>query len=466
MSASRSPSCPTASTPLSRIMGNASFVVLEQALNALCSFIYVPWCVQALGLGGFGEMLLLTSYLSLVSSVTHLQSWKALLHFATAPHERGEAATVQRLAAVAMQTDWASGLAGALLGAAGIGLCAPLLGWSPHLATLGLLCTPVVLIMNTGWAIGIMRLFDSFRTTTSVEFAGTCLRTLGCFIGWKTHQGLTFFLLVWCAMQVFLFLLSTLSGLHLLRRRLNRRFSPVLLWQGPWTERGRAPHPDWATFWKFTFSVSSGNFLSALTRQLSTLLIGAWLGAAEVAVFRVASQITRALAKPASVLTPALYPEFVQLRDKNDWRGFRKTVLLLLRGILLAAGLILLLALAAGAPLLDYMLHHHFAGGRRLITLLALSVLIDVATVPMEPVLLVMNQAAHVFHTRLAVLFLYVPLLYLLVRQDGIDGAAWASVGASMLLLLCFWQRTARLLRKMHARMRQIPPLQAGDTLP
>lgn len=71
-----------------RILGNTGILIGSRVVNAVCSFVYVAWAAQALGLQNFGIMLLVTTFAAMVCDVTHLQSWQSLLHYGTSYFEK------------------------------------------------------------------------------------------------------------------------------------------------------------------------------------------------------------------------------------------------------------------------------------------------------------------------------------------------------------------------------------------
>lgn len=411
----------------SRIISNTSIIAVGRVLNAVCSFIYIPWTVKTIGLDAFGQLLLITSYVMLISDITHLHSWQPLLHFGTTPFQERKHRYFHQILAFCMRSDLISGLFGVIVGIAGILLFSHVMGWPDSICHAAELCTIFILFMNRGWPVGVMRLLNKFEMATTVEMIGSLTRTIGTFIGYELRENLAFFLLVWCATQFVLFLLYNGVAFWLVRKNVETGFS--------WRELF-VPTIKIHGIWKFTIGISTSKILDSFSKQISTLLIGAWIGASDAAIFRVASQITNALSKPAGMLIPSLYPEFIRFRDEQDWKGLRHTMMSIFGTIALLGVAALTISLSVGNMLLDYMLHSHSYYGGLLVSILTVSVLIDITIVPLEPFLTVMRKVSTILRAKIFTILVYMPVLFIFTKQWGIWGAASASVVASVIMFV------------------------------
>ena len=202
-------------------MGNTSIVVVGRLFNALCSFAFIPWTAETIGLTSFGQLVLIITYTTFIASMTRLQSWQPLLHYGSSFFQQKDKYKFCQLLAFCIRLDFLSGLTGLLIGLIGILFSGILLGWPPALRPIAAYCTLTILFMNTEWSAGIMQLFNMFRLSTLAQSSGTVIRTLGCFIGYEYHLSMPYFLAVWCITQFTVFLCFTSAGIYLVRRKLQ-----------------------------------------------------------------------------------------------------------------------------------------------------------------------------------------------------------------------------------------------------
>lgn len=412
----------------SRIIGNTGILITGRVLNAVCSFVYVAWTSQTLGLNLFGVMLLITTFATLISDITRFQSWQTLLHYGSKAFQEKDFNQFDDVLAFCIRADFFSAAIGMLVGLGGILILGTSrLGWPAEVKPDALLCMLIILFMNIGWSTGMLRLCNRFKLVTIYEFITTCVRTGGCGIGYWLHMPLGYFLFIWCLTQFTLFATCSYAGIYLFHQYTKRAFPIRKIFQIKTPIEG---------MWKFTLSVSFNEILDSVFQQGGTLAIGSSLGAGEAAVYRVARQISNGLSKPAQMMIPTLYPEFIRFRDKGDWHGMRLVTLKIFGLILGFSLLVFFLTVLVGERLFTYMLHYSWPGEKTILVLLVCSALFDICLVPIEPLLTVMKRISFVLKARTAIIGCYFVFLYGMMRVAGINGAALSSVISSFLMLI------------------------------
>jgi hypothetical protein len=117
-------------TPITRIAWNAVVLLFEKGIAAAASFVYIPYTVQAVGIATFGQILLVISYIEIVSDLTSLLSWQMVLHYGAAPYREGRRADLYHVLRFGMWLDFLSGAVGYLIGEAGLWCLSSRLGWA------------------------------------------------------------------------------------------------------------------------------------------------------------------------------------------------------------------------------------------------------------------------------------------------------------------------------------------------
>ncbi|MDN7351373.1 lipopolysaccharide biosynthesis protein [Acetobacter senegalensis] len=432
-----------------RILGNTGILIGSRVVNAVCSFVYVAWAAQALGLQNFGIMLLVTTFAAMVCDVTHLQSWQSLLHYGTSYFEKKQFDRFNDVLIFCIRADFISGLVGMLAGLAGVALLGgSFMGWNKHIQFDAALCMLTILCMNTGWSTGMLRLCNRFKLVPVYEFLTTCVRTAGTGIGFFCHLGIGYFLLVWSLTQLTMFVSCSCAGIYLVKKHIGQ-FPSLSRILGT-----RTRIPD---IWSYTVKTSINQVLESFFSQGATLLIGGRLGASEAAVYKVARQISNGLAKPAQLMIPTLYPEFIRMRDAQDWKGIR-SVILKIFGIIIAFSLIsLILTAMVGNRLFSYMLHDVWPGQQTILLLLVGGSLLDICLIPLEPFLVMVGRISILLRWRVIVMCLYFPLLFVFMGVGGIKGASLETLLASlMMFVVC----ALPVLRLLNRKVAQTPRMQ------
>ena len=407
-----------ARSPLRSALRNAGYLLTGQGVAAVLGFATTALGARALGLEHFGILLLLNAFAGAVSSGTRLQSWQPLLQFGSALFHEGERTQFQTLLRHALLLDLAGAAIAVAIGVPLAGLAAPLLGWGGH-AQPAMAYVTCALFMNTGAAIGIMRLTDRYKLAAIADSAGAAVRLIGAALGILLHWGLPGFLTSW-----YLSVIAAFAVDALMLRGLTRTIPSLLgfrLTGAPWISR-------FPGFWKLIISTSGNQALIGLSSRLAMLVVGAALGPADAALYRVASQLGDALSQPMNMLTPALYPEFVQLRDQGEWQKLRGIVHRVLQALAGFSLLALPVAALAGPWLLTTLLGIHRPHLVPMLLLMTAAAMVDLWDVPLEPLLVALGRARQLLQGRLWVLLPSLPLLYVLAKFWGVDGAAAAAL--------------------------------------
>jgi O-antigen/teichoic acid export membrane protein len=412
--------------PLSRALRNAGILLGGRAAGGVLGFATTLLAARTLGLEAFGILLLIHAFAGSICAMTRLQSWQPLLQFGSAAFQAGDGDAFQPLLRHCILLDGAGALAGVAIGLPIAWVAGPALGWSGH-GTAAMLYVTSILFMNTGAALGLMRLADRFGTAAMADTAGAAIRLAGTLAAMLLHWGLPAFLAVWyfatvsaCAIDVFA------MRRIILRAAVTKNFSlrSARLWS-------RMPG-----IWKFTFATSANQTLIDLSSKIGILLVGGAIGPANAALFRVTAQIGQALSEPAQLLTLSLYPEFVKLRDGRDLPAMRRIVLRVFRGLAVFSLLALAIAGLLGPWLLASLLGIQHQGILRLLLIMTAAAVLDIWDVPLEPMLAALGQARQLFRGRLAGMLLSLPLLYGLARIWGVEGAAFGLLAGEVVIFM------------------------------
>lgn len=407
---------------LGRVLANAGLLLGGRGVNAFISLGYMAVAARALGVADFGVLVLINTFAQFVGDVVRFQSWQTVLQFAAAPLAADDRTQVQRVVRFALVLDLIGVAAGAAIGVAGALLATRFLGVPEAMAGPTAFYALSVAALVPSTQLGLLRLFDRFGPPSAQSAVSSTVRLIGGGIGMATRAPLEFFLLVWAlgTLTAFAYVAACAHG-ELRRRDLLAGFA----WSGPLTE-------GMPKAWRFAWATNAASTVEAAFTHLATLAVGALLGATEAGLWRIARQIADALAKPARLLIPALYPELAKLRAAGDPAGMRR---LALRVGLVGGGfatLVLMVALVAGGPLLALVMGAEFAAAGPTMSWQVAAAAIGVWALPLEPMLVSMGRPALVLWVRLAVAVAFLAALPPVIEAHGLPGAGAALVGAAI----------------------------------
>jgi O-antigen/teichoic acid export membrane protein len=270
--------------------------------------------------------------------------------------------------------------------------------------------------------VGLLRLFDRFPLLAAQGAISSAVRLAGAAVGMAIDAPLVFFLAIWALGSVAAFAyVAGAAALEMRRRGLWTAFA----WTGPLT----AGLPK---AWRFAWATNASSSVDVAFTHVATLAVGAMAGAADAGLWRVARQIADALAKPARLLIPALYPELAKLHASGRPGAMGRLALRV--GLVGGAGatLLLLVAVFAGEPLLALVLGADFAAAQSTMIWQLAAAVIGVWALPLEPMLVSLGRPGVVVWVRLTAAVAFLAVLPVAIGTYGLPGAGAALVGATL----------------------------------
>jgi O-antigen/teichoic acid export membrane protein len=415
---------------LRRVVTNAGMLLGGRTVNAVLSLAYMAIAARALGVRELGVLVLIQAFAQFLGEVVKFQSWQTILQYGARPLAEGRTAEFQRVLRFSLFLDLASTAFGIAVGVVGAFAFAKALGWGTDDAPAAALYTLSIAFMVSATPMGLLRLFDRFDVLAWQSGLISLLRAIGSIVALLMGAGMEGFLFAWAVGTVgsWFYLAGAAYG-EARKRGLTKDFA----WRGPLTE-------GMPGAWRFAWNTNMASALDVAFTHVATLIVGALVGPSQAAFWRVGRQVADALAKPAKLLTPALYPELARLKADNRqhamWR-LARNVGLLAGGL----GLVMLLVSAlAGPQLLALVMGKAFAPAADVMTWQVGAAVIGIFAIPLEPMLVSLGKPGAAVRVRLAVGALFLAALPFLVEKFGLIGAgAGLAAAAGALALGMLW---------------------------
>jgi len=323
-----------------RALTNTGWLMSARGINAVLSLVYLALATRALGLEAFGQFVIAFTFAQLVVSFAGFQTWQVIVQWGQDTDDR-KSATGFALALDTVSIVLGAGAAALILGFAGNWLPIP-----PELRAMTLAFTIVSLLAIRSTPTGLLRLHDKYARAAAADATTSIIRAAGAAVVAFTVPSIEAFLIVWGAAE-----LATAA----MYWRLAARTEPI-----HWRRFSLSRLPrEQAKAWRFVFGTSLSASVSAASRKLLVLLVGALGGAAMAGIYRVAAQLGEGLLKLAQALLRATYPELV--RDPEQAKALAHQIMriaiitgLVVVIVALLAGNWVILAIAGSAFLAAY----------------------------------------------------------------------------------------------------------------
>jgi O-antigen/teichoic acid export membrane protein len=419
------------------LLKNSSYLAASRVVAAIAGLATVSLAAHALGLLLFGALILITSYAKAVSGIAKFQSWQLIVRYgARAIH--GEVDDFKTSTGFAFSLDAVSGIAAMLIAVAILPFVAGWVGITPDQLWLAMLYCTLLPTMGAATPSGVLRALDRFD---QISWQGTVTpisRLVLIVIAFFADAPFAAYVAAWYVTDLGGDLYMWFLAWRELRRRgLMEGIRPTLK---PESLPGA---------WRFAIHVNLNASVQAAWGPIARVVVGGLLGPAGAALFRAASSLSDAAAKPADLLAKAFYPEVVRmdLSTKKPWN-------LMLRGTALAsivAILAIVVLLIGGQPLIGLMFGKEFLGAYDALVILMLVPFLSVFSFPLPPMLYALDRPDAPVTARLIGTITFFVLIAPLSWRFGISGAAIAFViGTAATVAVMMWQ-----LAREYARSRR-----------
>jgi O-antigen/teichoic acid export membrane protein len=419
------------------LLKNSSYLAASRVVAAIAGLATVSLAAHALGLLLFGALILITSYAKAASGIAKFQSWQLIVRYgARAIH--GEVDDFKTSTGFAFSLDAVSGIAAMLVAVAILPFVAGWVGITPDQLWLAMLYCTLLPTMGAATPTGILRALDRFD---QISWQGTVTpisRLVLIVIAFVVDAPFAAYVAAWYVTDLGGDLYMWFLAWRELRRRgLMEGIRPTLK---PESLPGA---------WRFAIHVNLNASVQAAWGPIARVVVGGLLGPAGAALFRVASSISDAAAKPSDLLAKAFYPEVVRmdLSTKKPWN-------LMLRGTALAsmvAVLGIVVLLIGGEPLISLLFGKAFLGAYDALVILMLVPFLSVFSFPLPPMLYALDRPDAPVTARLIGTVAFFVLIAPLSWRLGISGAAIAFViGTAATVSVMMWQ-----LAREYARSRR-----------
>ncbi|WP_234930812.1 lipopolysaccharide biosynthesis protein [Gluconobacter japonicus] len=439
---------------LRRALENVAWLLAGKGLGAVLSLIYLGLAVRTLGAEGFGQFTLVFGTAQTIAAVVSFQTWQIVIRYGVHHVSAGNEGALARLAGFCIGLDITEAIAGCLIAWGGVTLLAPLLGWSSGLSHAALAFCFVLLLSVRSTAVGLLRLHDRFGVGAMADAVTPVVRFIGALVVVARGATVTGFLLAWAVADI----VTALAYWACVVRVVPRSLALADLRQG-W--RAPAENPG---IWRFTWMVNLGSVMGTGCNNLVVLVVGIATGAVDAGQYRLAYQLSQALARVSEMFSRAVLPELARAHAGQDRDNVR---MLLHRTTRLALGAGVAIALVLGTlgrPVLRLVAGQSYLDAYPMLLVLGIAASLDLIGVSFEPALIATGHAGRAFQVRVVRTLALMAGLGLLMPDLGAMGAALGMLVSSALGLalsaFTVWWSVAR--REQISSSSAAPGLRSG----
>jgi O-antigen/teichoic acid export membrane protein len=407
---------------LRRVFGNAGWFLGSRTVVGLLSLFYIGLAARTLGLSGFGAFALVVGLGQAIAGFVTFQTWQIVVRYGMPHFQAGEHDRLDDLILLCALLDAASALAGALLATIAILILAPWFGWTPAVMwQAGLFCAAMLLSLRST-PIGMLRLHDRFAAAAASDSVTPIVRLIGAGVAAICAPGVAGFLIAWACAEIATAIACWWFAL---------KHHPLGLRSGAM----RRVLAREAGILRFAWLTNAGSTLSLSVRQLVLLIVGSIGGAAAAGAFRIAAQLSQAIAKLTLAFSRAVFPELVRA-GAGAVPDIRRLTARMTMIAMIAGCVAFVLVLLLGRQMLVLLSGQDIPSAYVPMLLLTSAAALELGGVSLEPALTAMGRLGLALILRALAAALQIGLLIALLPYVGLLSAGWAALASSGFALL------------------------------
>lgn len=398
----------------------------------LLTLISLSLTARALGPALLGVFALIQAYAIIIDRLLNFQCWQAVIKFGSDFLKQKRTEEFKSLIKFCTILDAATAFCGAVIAAASVYFFGSFKGWQQQTINAAIVYSVWILFNLEGTAGGLLRLFDKFKLVSEINIAGAILKLILAVFGYAFSRKLMTFVIIWAASDIAETALLLMVAWYLAYKKAGNFFKAKTL----------AIAKD-KTIWKFVLSTNLNQSVKLASRELDILIIGAVLGTAATGIYKIARQFAAIPAKLIEPMYQAVYTELAALAAEKRFADIKHIILKTTAIGAIAAFLIWLFFLIFGDSILNFAAGAEFtkAGGVMIVYMFAFVIWGFSFCLPAG--LLAFGRAAICLLILIIMQIVFLPALYLLLKNVGLIGAGYAQIISYLVyasLMLVFFE--------------------------
>ncbi len=413
-------------SPLRRAGRNFGKLLSGRGVAALLELLSIALVARTLTPELLGYIVLTQSYVLVVRGLFNFKLYEVLVRFGVPLLEGGDKKGFKELLRLTLFIDTASCFIAMLIAIAAAPLVGRLLGWDADLPYLTIIYSTSLLTYGFGTAKGVLRIFDRYGTLSIQLMIGPVLRLAGILVVMAIRPDVFWYVIA-------LTLATAIGNAVLIERGWSelKRQTGALSFKGFSLRGWNKQFPGLKGFIGIVYWQSN---VDLLPKQIGTLLAGTLLGPAGAGYLRLATETTKILSKPGSLLRQVLFPDMVRMwvRQSSIFGS------LLSRALVLSAlfgGLFTVASLFGGRWVFGTALGDDYTKAGPLLTLLLIAATLELLATVMRSAGYAMGHAGKILRLHLVSAVIYLAAFVLLTPMTGLLGPGLASCVAAVVPL-------------------------------
>lgn len=415
------------------LIKNATTLLSGNMIAAVLGLLILAFVSRILGPSEFGNLVLITTFVSMVGTFVTFQSWQTVINYGANAIEKKDSTRFKQIIKFCTIIDFLTAIVGMIVAISLILFFGNLFSINAEILNLTILFSVTLLFNVSGTPTGILRLFGEFRLTAIQNIVSMLIKLIGIlFVFFIAGANFFLIIIVWMVSSIIGNLILLFIGWNELKKHgymaiFSESLSHINL-QNP-------------GIWSFIVSTNLTSSVRLGSKEMDILIIGGVLGSEAVGVYKIAKQLAGIPGMISDPLYYAIYPDLAKLWARRDFSTFKQ--LMFRSAIFAGCGGIAFLFLyyLFGEIIIQLLFGSAYLDAFPVSCLYMIGIIIAIFGFPLQPAMLAMGKPKLSLITLLISTILYLLFLSILIYPYGLIG-----VGLSIIFFYSIWSIIMMLL--------------------
>jgi O-antigen/teichoic acid export membrane protein len=393
---------------------NATVLFAANFVASLFGFVSLALTARAIGAEQFGILILITTYVLIVSELINFQTWQTIIKYGVEVIEK-DVINFSSLIKLGFILDVTAALLGTAIAIASILIIGEWRAWNEQHINMTIIYSFTILFNIQGTSIAILRLYNKFNKIAVHTIFVALIKLFGASVLFYLKADVWNFLIMWALTEIIGNLALITLSIKELRNNGIFKVAKISL--------NKISH-KFKGIWSLFLTVNLSGTIRMATRLFDIMFVGYLLGPASVAVYKIAKQIADIPLKFIEPLQQVLYPYLAKLWAQDNIHDFKRNG----RKLSVLIGLIGVAIFGLGYFTLDWFIHSVFGMQYTEAAIPALVLLGAYSFyyfgIHLRPQAIILGAHKQVLYIYIFSTIIFYLVYFILVKKVGIAGAA------------------------------------------
>lgn len=423
------------------VLKNSIFVFSGTSIASVFGVLSALILARYFGTEKYGIVALFQACVIVVRGFVSTQPWQAIIKYGVINLESGQKKEFLGLAKITLLIEIFSAFLSGSISILLLTFFNKLLGIPDVYVNLGILYCFTAFINYNGFFTGILRLFNKFNLISIHIMISSIVRFILIIVIWILKLSFIHSVYLLIIAEIFKNTVFIIFGTFVFKSKTKDNFLKLLTIRGKFKSLLKEVAKYLTPIW--TWST-----LRMLPRELDILLMGSFLGASSVGIYKITKQFASLLSRIYQPLYQAIFPDINIMNKNKEYKKLKKLLQQSTALIFLSSFILFLIFFVFGKNILLFTAGKNYIPAYWPTVIYLLACIISSLSITLLPFLFSIGYEKYVMKVYLICTIIYFLIFPILVMKYDVSGASMAFLAFNLGIAIFISKKTLSILNR------------------